>query len=90
MVKEDLIAEIKKNLKTKKLLMGARTTLKEMKQDNLAKVLLASNCPKEMQDDVEYYAKMLDFEVIKLDVANDELGVICKRQHTITVLGLVK
>ena len=90
MVKEETIAEIRKNLKSDKLLLGARTCLKQLKLGNLQKLFLASNCPKDLTEDVEHYSRLGNVELVKLDIANDELGILCKRQHTVVMLGVLK
>ena len=90
MVNEEIVTEIKKKLKANQLIFGSRRCQKEMKLGKLDKILLASNCPETTVSDVEHCAKMVGLEVVKLDTPNDELGVLCKRQHNISVLALLK
>jgi ribosomal protein L30E len=82
------VDEIKKNLKTKILVIGADRVLKALKNKELIKVFLASNAPESFVKDVEYYANLTKVEVEKLSMPNDELGVVCKKPFSIASIGM--
>jgi len=84
------VAEIKKLLKQENLIIGTERTLKQMKLGNVETVLLSTNCPQKVIDDIDYYAKLSDIEKVELNYPNDELGVICKKPFSISVLSLLK
>lgn len=86
----DMIAEIKKQLKEGKLVLGAGETLKGVRTGKFIKVYLAANCPSEMKEDIEHYASLSGLEVVNTGVQNDELGDICKKPFSIAVMGLKK
>jgi len=86
----DVTAEIKKMLKSKKLVIGTEKTLKNLKKGKAAKVFVTSNCPKSIKDDLKDYADLSKAEIVELDIPNDELGVICKKQFSISVLSVSK
>lgn len=88
-VDED-IADIKKLLKTKKLVIGTERTIKSIKLGKIEKVFLSANCPKNVLDDIDYYSRMGDFRIIKLRYPNDELGALCKKPFLISVLSVLK
>ncbi|MBN2454584.1 ribosomal L7Ae/L30e/S12e/Gadd45 family protein [Candidatus Woesearchaeota archaeon] len=90
MAKENSLAEIKKHLSDKKLVLGTRETIKKMKLGKLEKVFLTSNCPENVKKDVEYYASVSGCKTEKLDIPNEELGVICKKQFAVSLAGLLK
>ena len=81
--------EIKKNLKTKKLVIGTDRSIKNLKLKKLSRVFVSSNTPEELVGDIEHYAKLSGTEVVKLDVPNDELGVQCKKPYSISIIGLL-
>ena len=89
MAKKD-IDEIKKLLKTDKLVIGTERTIKQLKLGKLAKVYLAANCAAALEEDVNHYSKIAGVPVVKLTMPNDELGVICKKQYLISVIGIAK
>ncbi len=84
----DTISDIKKNIKEKNAIIGTKQVLKSLKLGQLQKVFLTSNCPESVKKDIDHYIKMAKCEVEFLNVPNDELGVICKKQYAISVLGL--
>ena len=84
------IEEIKKLLKTENLVIGADRTLKALRNNELVKVFLASNAPERLVKDVEYYASITKIDVEKLNIPNDELGVVCKKPFLITCIGMKK
>jgi len=90
MAKKINAAEIKKMLKAGSLIMGTERTMKSLKLGKLQKVLLSANCPQKVERDISYYAGLSGIELHKLDYHNDELGVICKKPFSISVLAVVK
>ncbi len=88
MSNEKDIAEIKKLIGTKKLIIGAQRTLKRVREGKMDKIFLSSNSP--YKKDFEYYNKIGKVKVIQLEYANDELGDICKKPYAISVLGILK
>tara|TARA_Y100000031_G_C8002948_1_gene284456 strand:- start:185 stop:439 length:255 start_codon:yes stop_codon:yes gene_type:complete len=80
--------EIKKLLKDDKLFIGTEQTMKNVKLGNVKKVFVTSNCPQDILDDIKHYADMGKVEVVSLDVPNDELGVVCKKPFSISILGV--
>ena len=62
--------------------------LKELKTKTLIKVLLAKNCPPKLKEDVNYYAQLADIPVVELGQTNEELGVLCKKNFFISIVGI--
>ena len=83
-------AEIKKLLKSGNVVIGTEKTLKSLKFGRVQKVLVSSNCPASVEKSINYYAGLSGAELHKIDYANDELGVICKKPFSISVLALLK
>ena len=82
--------EIKKLLKTDKLIMGKEETIKALKTGSVTKVFLAENCDASIKDDVDYYAGLANVTVEQLEMKNDELGDYCKKPFSISVIGFRK
>ena len=81
-------AEIRKLLGSDRLIIGTDRCMKLLREGQLQKVMLASNCKSEIADDVKHYSQASGAEVITLDVPNEELGVYCKKPFNISVLGI--
>ncbi|MFH1456133.1 MAG: ribosomal L7Ae/L30e/S12e/Gadd45 family protein [archaeon] len=79
--------ELKTALKEKNIIFGLKQTLKNMKKGDVKTVLLASNCSQEAKKEIEYLAKLKSVKVVKLELASDEVGMICKKQYIVSVLS---
>ena len=86
----DNLVDIKKNLKTGKLVIGTERTLKSLELGKLSKVFASSKTPKNIIDDFEHYCNLSKTELVMLNVPNDELGIICKKPFSISIMGLLK
>lgn len=86
----DIAAEIKKLVESKKAVIGTERAIKSLKLGKVEKVFLSSNCPKDVTEDIEYYSKIAKVPVIKLKYSNADLGVMCKKSHSISVLSVPK
>lgn len=79
--------ELRKALKEKGLCLGSREVISKLKNGKLKKVFLASNCRQDLLKDVEHYSKINKIEVVKLDKTNEEVGLLCKKPYSISILG---
>lgn len=86
----DIIKEIKKLIESKKVRIGTEIAIKNMKLGKVERVYLSSNCPAEVKKTIEYYGKLGNVEIVTLEYPNDELGVICKKPFSISVLSVLK
>ena len=90
MTKKITSAEIKKMLKAGNFIVGTQRTMKGMKHGKVQKVLVSSNCPARVEKAINHYASMSGTELHKLEYPNDELGIICKKPFSISVLAFLK
>jgi large subunit ribosomal protein L30e len=82
--------EITKNLKTEKLLLGTKSTLKALRKSTISKVFLASNCPDYIAEDVQHFCTLENVEVETLNISCDDLGIVCKKPFLVSVVGILK
>lgn len=85
---EDVVAEIKKHLVSGKLVIGAGRNLKQLRQSKLEKIYLSANCKPKTREDVNRLCKLGKIECVDLSQTNDEMGVVCKKPFSISVLGV--
>lgn len=78
--------KLKKALENGKAIFGFKKTLNGLKNGEISAVVLAKNCSEEMREEV----KSFGVEIIVLNVDSDEVALICKRQHNISVIGILK
>lgn len=81
------IKDLKKALKDqKKIYFGSKQTLKRLKTQKLDTVIIASNCPQNLKEDVLYYTKLSGTKVSLVEETNQGLGTICKKPFSINLL----
>ena len=85
-----MIEEIRKIVKEGKAVIGTKEVLSQLKLGKISKVYVTANCPEKIKKDIEHYAGLSDAKIVQLDQPNDELGVVCKKPFSISVLGLAK
>ena len=90
MAKKISSTEIKKIIRAGNAVVGTEITLKNLKLGRVEKVLLSSNCPAKVEKDINHYAALGNAELHKLEYPNDELGVICKKPFSVSVLSILK
>ena len=83
-------AEIKKIIKSGNVILGTEKASKNLRLGKVEKIMISSNCPARIEKNINYYAGLTGTEVHKLDYPNDELGIICKKPFSISVLAIVK
>ena len=84
------IADIKKLLKTDKLIIGTDRVIKGLRKGELTTVYLSSNCPDSVRKEIDHYSKLTEAKVEELKEPNDELGAVCKKPFSISLLGVLK
>ena len=82
--------EIKKIIKAKNVVIGTEKTIKSLNLGKVDKVLLSSNCADRTVNNINYYADLSKAEIIRVRYPNDELGVICKKPFSVSVLSILK
>ena len=82
------IDEVKKIVAEGKAVIGTKEVLKGLKKNTIEKVFISLNCPVSVKKDLQHYASIADAEVVALKQPNDELGIVCKKQFSISVMGL--
>lgn len=84
----DYKAEIKKAIEDGKLIIGSRKVIKKLKLGKLKLIVMASNCPEHIKNEIEYYSKLSNVKVDVFDGTGKELGVFCGKPFPIAVIGI--
>ncbi len=84
------IEELKRLLKAGQVIIGTERVIKGLRAKKVQKVFLASNCMKETAGQIDHYSGLSGAKVVRLKYPNDELGTLCRKQFSISVLGSVR
>ena len=69
-----------------KLIFGTDRVLKLLRNDKLSRIYLSKNCNQEVKNDLRILSKKI--EVVELEQLNSEVGTICKKPFSISMVGL--
>ncbi len=86
---EEDVKELKSRIQDKKVILGTERVSKALKMGKLSKIYLARNCESLAKESIERYATLEQIPVLELDLSNEELGVFCKKNFFVSVLGVV-
>lgn len=84
----DVVADLKKILESKKMVIGSGETLKLLRRGQIKRVFISSNCAPQAKADIEHLCKVGDVELIELSQNNEEIGVLCRKPFPISVVGV--
>jgi large subunit ribosomal protein L30e len=73
-----------------RIIIGAKRTIKMIKNGKVEKVFLAKNAPEDIKNDILYYSKIGNFEVEILNYTNEEIGLLLKKPFKISVVYILK
>jgi ribosomal protein L30E len=82
-------ATIRKLIEEQDVFIGTKETLKGLKQGTISQVFMASNINNATRESIEHYSKD-GVLVTSLAILNDELGTVCKKAFSISVLSVKK
>ena len=83
-------SEVRKLVDTDKLVVGTEQTIENLKKGAAETVVVSSNCPDKVVEDIKHYAELAGTEVLEAALTNEEMGVACKKPFSISVLSIAK
>lgn len=75
-------------VETGKVEFGAKNGVKDSLLAKSKLLVVASNAPRELQDDIAYYSKLSAVPVLTFDGTSIELGSICGKPYPVSVLSI--
>lgn len=84
------VDDIKKAIEKEKVIFGTERVLKGLKKGEIDTVYVTVNAPDEVKEDVAHYSGLSGAKVVDMKQPNDELGALCKKPFSISVLGISK
>jgi len=73
-------------VKTGKVLLGANSALKSARLGRARLIIVASNCPKNIRDDIEYYCKLSGIPLLIYRGSSLDLGAVCGKPFMVSAL----
>ena len=82
----DMNKAIATTVKTGKVMLGANNAVKNAKLGRGKLIVLASNCPRNVVDDVSYYSKLSSVPVLIYKGSSIDLGMVCGKPYIVSAL----
>jgi large subunit ribosomal protein L30e len=84
----DVDKAIASAVKTGKVSFGTNAALQSAKVGKAKMIVLASNCPKEIKEQIEHYSKISEIRVIAYKGASMDLAEVCKKPFIVSALTI--
>ena len=75
-------------VRTGKVFLGAKNTVKNAKIGKVKLVIVAANCPENVREDIEYYCRLSDIPLITFSGTSIDLGVVCGKSFMVSALAV--
>jgi large subunit ribosomal protein L30e len=81
--------EIRRAVDTGKVIFGTRRTLRAIRNKDAKLVIVASNVPKPIADDIERYTALAKIPVHHYSGTGVELGTLCGKPFIVSVMSVL-
>ncbi len=83
-----LTSLIQEKVKTKEVVLGYNRVLKMLKTGKPKMIVIANNIPKDMKETILHNAKLAKVEVKEFENDNVNLGLVCGKPFSVSVLAI--
>ncbi|MCW3998579.1 MAG: 50S ribosomal protein L30e [Candidatus Bathyarchaeota archaeon] len=84
----DLTKAIATAVKTGKVSFGANTAIQTAKNGKAKIIVLASNCPKQIKEQIEYYGEISKIPIITYQGDTMDMAAVCNKLFVISALTI--
>ncbi len=84
----DIDKAISTAVKTGRVLFGANNAIKSAKLGRAKIIIVASNCRRNLMDDIMYYSKLSDVPAIIYKASSIDLGITCGKPFMVSALTI--
>jgi large subunit ribosomal protein L30e len=84
----DVDKAISTAVKTGKVSLGAASAVQNAQTGRAKLIILAANCPKNVQGDVEYYSKLSKVPLIIYKGTSLDLAAVCGKPFSVSALSI--
>ncbi|MCS7097246.1 MAG: 50S ribosomal protein L30e [Candidatus Methanomethylicia archaeon] len=81
--------ELQVILKTGKMIFGSKSAIKSVKLGKAKMIIISSTIPKNIKEDILYYAKLSNIPVIEFNGSSWDLGFICGKPFMISAITVL-
>lgn len=81
--------ELKVLLKTGKVVLGTRRTLKMLKVGKIKGIIMASTLREDLKEDLKAYAKFDNIPIYEYSGSGYDLGTLCGKPFMVSTIGIL-
>ncbi len=87
----DIDTNIKVAYKTGSIVYGKKQVLRKLRENPFKMLIIANNCPKELEDELNYYNSLMENKlyVHRYVGSSWDLGLSCAKPYMISVIGVI-
>lgn len=85
----ELARELQTALRTGKVVLGYRRTLRELVSDRAKLIVIAKNAPSYIAEELKHYASFAKIPVLIFEGSSRELGSVCRKPFMISALAVL-
>lgn len=85
----DFVRELQTTLKSGKVIIGSKRTLKALLNGKPKLIILAANAPEDIKKDIETYSKIASVPVYIFQGTSWDLGAICNKPFMVSTIAII-
>lgn len=85
----DLVRELQTAIRTGKVILGSKSTLKNCMSGKAKLVIIAANCPAEIRNKIEYICKIAETPIYIYPGTSWDLGAMCRKPFMVAALAVL-
>jgi len=85
----DLYRELRTAMRTGKVIIGYKETMKTIRTGKAKLVIMAANAPDGIRDEVERYCKLANIPLYVFQGTSLDLGAMCRKPFMVSVLSIL-
>ena len=84
----DINKAIATTVRTGKVFLGAKNTVKNAKIGKVKLVIVAASCPQNAREDIQYYCRLSKIPLVSYNGTSIDLGVVCGKSFMVSALAI--
>ena len=84
----DINKAITTTVKTGKVLFGVQSAINNAKIGKAKLIIIAANCPQKTREDIQYYCKFSNIQMIIYNGTSIDLGAVCGKPFMVSALTI--
>ncbi len=84
----DVKKAISNTVKTGRVFFGANSAIETAKTGRAKLIIIATNCPQNIREDLEYYSSLSNTPIVSFNGSSRDLGAACGKTFIISTLTI--